>query len=806
MAIGLCFALNPLSAQQAGKTLYGTLTDTEGHPVTEASVSFSRLPDSTRSNVAVIDGIFFLKHASAGAYLLQVQAPGYLVYPGQVVTVTERDNTDTIPPIILDKDNKTLQEITITEKTPFIEYKADKVIIDARAFISNAGTTAFDMLERSPGVMVQNGVINLKGKQGVMVWIDHKPSYLSGMELENYLRSVPAAMVAKIELMTNPPAKYDAAGNAGIINIITQKQNSKGFNGGINMVLAQNRYTTSNNTIFANLRKNKLNVALTLNGGYRQNIQDLSFDRQYYNEKGSIGSMFRQNAREVNRGFVSRGKLVLDYYQNDRTTWGISLSGNAWSRKLDGHIDGLFTDNDGAGNFQLNGRNTGTTNHTDGLANLNYRHQFRQPDREITVDADYLSYAEKGKLYWNNTIIPAGNTGYEQDLLTGILPSAIHIYTVKADYAQPIQKGLKLDAGIKSAFTETDHNAGYTLTAKGIATPDYVKSNHFIYKENIHAAYLNLSGEKGKLSAQAGLRAENTVSDGRQPGNPARGDSSFSRRYTSLFPTFYVLYKIDSGGNHTVGINYGRRINRPYFQDLNPIITPIDKFTYYSGNPFLKAAFAQNIELAYSYRNNLTATFSYNNSKDNVNETVAISNGIFYSRPQNIGKSVVTSFNVDASHDITAWLSGHLYAEWGHIHTQTDFYTGQLDTKGSYVMINPDFRIMLGKSWNAELSGRYISSVRNVQMVTDAYWLMNIGIQKKIAKAMTLKLTVRDLFYTQVNNGRIHNLDLSEASWKNRNGTQMAVLSFSYRFGKAIADQRKHESSGMQHEQGRIKG
>lgn len=806
MAIGLCFARNAIFAQQAGKTLYGTLTDTEGHPVTAATVAFLRLPDSTGSSVKVSEGIFLLEQVAAGEYLLQVQAPGYSVYPGKILPIAQGNATDTLTPIVLNKENQALQEITITGQTPFIAYRADKIVIDARAFTANAAATAFEMLERSPGVTVQQGVINLKGKQGVLVLIDNKPTYLSGTELENYLRSVPAAMVTRIELMTNPPAKYDAAGNAGVINIITQRQNSKGFNGGINLVLAQNRYTSNNNTFFANFRKNKLNVAVTLNGGYRQNIQDLSFDRAYYNEKGNIGSALRQHAREVNRGFVSRGKLVLDYYQNTRTTWGISLSGNAWNRKLDGNINGLFTDKYGTGNFQLTGKNTGTTNHTDGLANLNYRHQFRQEGREITVDADYLGYAEEGNLYWNNTIIPAGNTGHEQDLLTGILPSAIHIYTVKADYTQPIHKALKLDAGIKSAFTETDHNAGYTLTAKGIVTPDYVKSNHFLYKENIHAAYLNLSGEKGRVSAQAGLRAENTTSNGRQLENPVRADSFFNRKYASLFPTFYVLYKIDSGGHHTVGINYGRRINRPYFQDLNPVISPIDKFTYYSGNPFLQPAFAQNIELAYAYRNKVTATFSYNNSKDNVNETVEISNGIFYSRPQNIGKRVVTSVNLDANHDITARLSGHLYVEWGHIHTKTDFYTGQLDTKGSYVMINPDFRALLGKGWSAELNGRYMSSVANVQMVTDAYWLMNIGIQKKIGAAMTLKLAVRDLFYTQVNNGRIHNLNLSEASWKNKNGTQMAVLSFSYRFGKAIADQRKHESSGMQLEQGRIKG
>jgi hypothetical protein len=187
----------------------------------------------------------------------------------------------------------------------------------------------------------------------------------------------------------------------------------------------------------------------------------------------------------------------------------------------------------------------------------------------------------------------------QQERLTGDLPAGIDIYSLKADYTHPLQKGWKIDAGAKSSQIRTDNVADYFLTKNNVTAPDYDKTNHFIYKEDIHAAYINSSYEGRRWSMQLGLRTEYTISDGKQSGNLVKPDSSFKRTYASLFPTAYINYKLDSAGNNILTLDYGRRINRPFYQDLNPFISPLDKFTYYVGNPFLLPAYTH---ITYSYR------------------------------------------------------------------------------------------------------------------------------------------------------------------------------------------------------------
>ncbi len=698
-----------------------------------------------------------------------------------------------------------LKEVVISNTTPLVEQQADKTIIHTDALIANAGVTAYEVLERSPGIVIQNGTITMKGKPGVLVLVDNKPVYLTGAELESLLKSMPSDGLTRIELMTNPPAKYDAAGNAGIINIITRKNKTTGFNGGLNLVLRQSKQISNYNTVFVNYRKDKFNFSANVSGGYRQTFEDLNIYRRYLSEDGRPLTHFDQNAYSTSRGGIGRVKAGIDYYHSEHTTWGLGFTGNLWKSERIEKIDGINAQEGGPENYRIQGSNTEKALHKDGWLNLNYRHAFTQPGRELTMDADYLVYRhDPDPSFRNDLYVPASNYSFS-DLLEGKLNSDIRIYTFKADYIQPVAPQWRLDAGIKTAYTHTDNVAAYMYTTDGISQPDYDLSNHFIYKEQISAGYLSMNREGKRLSLQLGLRLENTQSKGHQLGNMVKADSVFERSYTNLFPTFYVLYKLDTAGNHQVGINYGRRIDRPYFQDLNPFVTPIDKFTYYAGNPFLKPAFTHSLELAYSFRDMLTITLSYSNNKDNVNETVAILNGIFYSKPDNIGSRVVKSITMDARKALMPWLNVHLYAEWTHIHARTDFYTGPLDSKGSFVLLNPDCQVRLGKTWNLELSGRYISKVYNVQLETAAYWMVNAGVQKRLSDAASIKLSVRDIAYTQVNSGTIYNLSQTEASWKNKTDTRMAVLSFNYRFGKAIAGQRKHEATGAQGEQSRVK-
>lgn len=795
----------PTFAQEQAFQLSGSVRDSSQKPPDVATVTLYRVKDSLllRSAFTELDGTFVFEKIPEGKYYLKYSSMGYADYVSPEVQLDRNASAPVLAPVIMMPVSNSLAEVAIVAQKQWIERKIDRTVVNVDALISNAGSSALDVLEKSPGVMVQNGSINLKGKSGVLILIDDKPTYLSGAELENYLRALPSDLLAQIEIMTQPPAKYDAAGNAGVINIKTKKQKAAGFNASVNLGIGQGQLTSTNNSANFNLRKNKVNLFGDFSGGVRQSFNDLDIYRTYKNADGTANADFNQNSYTKRQSKLLRGKAGLDYYYSEQTTFGIALNATTFSGNSTEKINSNQLNNTGQSDYKVAGLNKGADRNKDAWVNLNYRHQFRE-GKEITFDVDYLIYKNNADNSFDNTFLYPDNTAV-QDLLRGRLPSRIDIYTAKTDYTHAFKNNWRFDAGLKASYIKTNNLADYSITANQVTQPDYDKSNHFIYKENINAGYINLSREMDKLSVQAGLRLEHTLSDGHQLGNVMKPDSSFSRSYASLFPTVYLSYKFDTLGNNQVGLNYGRRIDRPYYEDLNPFIAPKDKFTYYVGNPFLRPAFTHSIELSYTYKNKITTTLSYSNSNDNVDETIEIQNGIYYSRPGNIGKKVTKSISVDAGFDLARWLNFHVYTELTNIHSMSNFYTGYLDTKGSFLFVNPNFQITLGKDWTAELSGRYISKVYNAQFVTGTYWVANAGIQKRFSNVATLKLSVRDLFYTQVNSGTIYNLALTDASWNNLGDTRVATLTFSYRFGKSLENKRSHEATGAQTEQSRIK-
>jgi len=272
-----------------------------------------------------------------------------------------------------------------------------------------------------------------------------------------------------------------------------------------------------------------------------------------------------------------------------------------------------------------------------------------------------------------------------------------------------------------------------------------------------------------------------------------------------LFPTLYLSYKLDTASVNQIGLNYGRRIDRPYYQDLNPFISPLDKFTLYVGNPFLKPSFTNNIELSHTYKNKITTTISYSKTNNDVNETIEIVDGIYYSRPGNIGSIVNKSISVDATFDFTKWFNFHFYGEVSNQHSVTAFYTGPLDTKGTYFVIRPIVGVTLDKTWNAQIDYLYQSKITSVQFLLGSRSRLNMGVSKKLSPSTTLKFTMNDIFYTGIGSGVINNLAQTAAGWRNESDSRFGVVTLSYRFGKVIADQRKHDANGAESEQNRVK-
>lgn len=808
LALWICIAFTFANAQQAQNKIYGQLKDTKDQAIEFATVALYTTKDTVliKTVFTASDGKFGFEQLAAGSYQIRIAAMGYQNYLSAVLMVNADQNAIDLGIIKANVLANTLKEVSVTSTKAFIERKIDRTVVNVDALIANAGTTALDVLSKSPGVNVdQNGAITLKGKNGVNVFIDDKPAYLSGADLENYLRSLPSSALDQIEIMTNPPAKYDAAGNAGVINIKTKKSKVKGFNGGLNFSLNQGELSRSNNSFNFNYRNNKINVFGNLSYNLNNSYTDLDLNRTYKNTNETVKSYFNQNSYFRRHGNTFNLKTGLDYYISEQTTWGIVLSGMARaSTQINNNTSNLFNAAMQPDSIIV-ARNEDEINYKNGGVNLNMRHKFAKAGSELTFDADYINYNNQTDQTYYNYSYFANKTLKSQDILSGNLPADIDIYSLKTDYTYPLTKAIKLETGLKASYTKTNNIAAYQNTVNNLTQIDYNKSNHFLYKENINAAYLNLSREGKRFSLQGGLRLENTVSNGHQLGNAMKPDSSFKRTYTSLFPTFYVTYKLDTSGHHQLGFNYGRRIDRPYYQDLNPFFSPLDKFTYYVGNPFLKPAFTQSIEVSHTFKNMITTTFGYSRIKDDVNETIEIVNGTYYSRPGNVGRKTIRNISVDGTFNFTKWLGLHLYAEFANIRSSTNFYTGYLETDGSYFRTTPSLQLKLSSTWSGEVNYRYQSKLRDVQFDLGSVSETSLAIQKKLSAKATVKLALNDIFKDRVFTGVINNLALTEANWVNKGDSRNAVLSFSYRFGKTFSTKARNEQSGAESEKSRVK-
>lgn len=698
-----------------------------------------------------------------------------------------------------------LKPATVTAHRPLVEHLIDRTIINADALISSAGSTVLDLLEKSPGVQVDaNGDIKLQGKNSVKIYIDDKPTYLSGEDLANYLRSLPSSTIDRIELMPNPPAKYDAAGNGGVINIRTKRIREKGFSGNANLAYGQGKYARTNNSLNLNYRQDKLNLAASLGYTRANNFNDISLNRYFDQSITAISPDFTQKAFIRRRSQSYSARIILDYYSSETTTLGFVLTGlltpgnshSANTSRLSdtqNHLDSfIVADNHDQRRFE------------NGAINGNYRHVFDKKGRELTIDMDYLTYHTKLDQQFANTGFYPDGLLYDSSLSTGHLPATIQIASVKTDYSQPLANNIKLNTGLKTSYTRTDNLADYFNVVGQVPQPDYDKTNHFIYRENINAAYVNAAKDFSRLSLQAGLRFENTIAKGHQLGNALKPDSSFNRSYNGLFPTFYVLYKLDSSGGQQLSFNYGRRLDRPYYADLNPFISPLDKFTYNTGNPFLQPTYSDNFELSYTIKN-ITTTVYYTHIRDKIDGLVQIINGYYYSQPGNLGNTYVKGVEISGDFDPTRWFNLHLYTRFFAQHTVSGFYTGTLDTKGDEYFIRPVLTFRPGRDWTLQLDGYYQSRMNSEQFVDAEKKAVNAAVSKKLSAGITLKLAVNDLFHTVNNSWEIGHLAGAQANYRSVNDSRNIVLSFSWRFGKAIRGQRKHEVNGAQSEQNRVR-
>lgn len=560
--------------------------------------------------------------------------------------------------------------------------------------------------------------------------------------------------------------------------------------------------------INVNWRKNKFNFFANYGFAYWEGFNEISLVRQYRSSKDQ--DFFRYSDMNTFGRFSGKPhnfKAGFDFSANKTTTLGFSVNGMIDDRKFGSETVAYFSDS----LYKKDQYNISKTETKDpwtnlGL-NLNYRKLLDTKGREITADADYIFYRTKGKQFSNNFLYAINNNPLEDPyLLNGYLPGDIDIFSFKSDYTHPLPKNARLEAGIKTSYVKTDNDAQYTTWSKAANNweNDTARSNHFIYKENINAAYVNLQKQMGKWGLQLGLRAEQTVAEG----NQVVKSSNFKRNYTQIFPTSYISYKPND--KSTFGFSYGRRIERPGYQDLNPFQYLLDRYTFRQGNPNLQPQFSHNIELSYNYKGQLNIATNFTRTTDIINDIIKNTrtgdNFTTFQTRENVASRRNIGLAVSYNKPFTKWWSINAFAN-----VYNNYYKGIVNNEPVDLDItafssNVSNQFTFKKGWTGELSGFYNSkNLYSSVILARGMGMFSFGAGKQILKTKgTLRLNIRDPFWIMKFNGSTEMETFSTfitSKWDNRR----FILSFAYRFGKATGQQPNRRRNGSaQDEQNRV--
>ncbi|ASU35094.1 Outer membrane receptor protein, mostly Fe transport [Mucilaginibacter xinganensis] len=769
-----------------------TVVNERLQPADGATVKLLKDDKPVKAVVANIKGIALFKNVQPGAYAFVITYTGYKSQSTHVYTLPGKVKSDSIR---LQQASTLLQQVNITSHAPAVEMKQGRTVLNIDASVTNAGSTVLEVLEKSPGVTVdRNGGISLQGKAGVLVTIDDKPTYLSGADLNNLLSSMSSSQVSQIELIANPTAKYDASGNAGIINIKTKKNRQKGFNGSFTTGAAQGVYPKSANSLVLNYRTGKINTFFNYNLNYVQYLTDLYALRKYYDATGAVAAMLRQPS--FFKGTVTNHsiKTGIDYYISPNTTIGMVLSGTAIHRKGDNTATATWLDPAGLADSAILTDNKNDNHFKNGAINLNLRHNI-SATQDLAVDFDYLRYNLQSEQDFDNKLLAPG--GYTE-LSRGNIPTGINIASGKADYTLKIGETGSVQAGVRSSYSKTDNLAAYQNLTGGQWVDDNSKSNHFLYKENINAVYSSIERKYNKFTMQGGLRYEYTSYKANQLGNAVQKDSAFLRNYGEFFPSGYVSYQADSSNNFT--LTAGRRIDRPVFQNLNPFYFIINKYTYQTGNPYLLPQFSWNFELSHQYKNLLTTTLSYTNIQNYFSQLFLndAAKGILLYTQGNVGHT----YNIGASEAVSvspvSWWSVTAQATFNHKQLRGfngNNYTSQVNQLN--LSANNQFTIF--KDYTAEISGFYTTRARNdVQELLYPTGQLSAGIARPVLKKKgTLKLSIRDILYTNAMEGFTSFPNATEY-FKIMRDSRVFTLTFTYRFGKTYKTAKRSGGSAAE--------
>lgn len=802
LVCGFCYA------QQPATTVSVTVKNETNQPIDGATAELLGSKDSAiiKTEVADKTGLVMFEKIAAGKYLLRISSVNYMPYISSTVEVGSEPVI--VPAVTLSpKPAAELKEVTVSARKPFIQKLADRIVVNVENSIVNAGSTAMEVLERSPGITIdQNDIISLRGKAGVIIMLDGKVTPMSGADLANYLKGLPSNAIERIDIITNPSARYDAAGNSGIIDIRMKKDQRMGTNGSVNAGYGQGVYPKANAGMSFNYRNKAVNVFGNYNYSYRKGLNHLILDRNFYNNGVFTGGDAKDNYMvfpNSNHTF----RVGADFFPAKSTIVGFVI--NSSYNYLKGRSDNTATVFDNVKEpvnvFTTNNRNRNNFNNT--VANVNLRQTFGKSGRELTADVDYGVFNNLS-LTTNTTNYYAlnGSTLKPTYVLSGEQKGKLTIKTGKVDYSNPFKDNSKLEAGFKTSFVSSDNDANFANVSTGVAVNDTTKTNHFLYDENNHAGYINYSREYKKFNFQVGLRAEQTNIKTHQ----VKGDVSWDSSYLQWFPSAFFNYKLKE--DQTLGLSVSRRIDRPGYSQLNPFLFLIDVTIYTTGAPGLLPQLTWSYELSYTVKQ-LNFSASYSHTKDvqtivlvpfrNVFPNIPLSDSnVTVQIPVNLTSSDYSGISIAAPVRVNNWWSMTNNADVYYINYKGNLANSPLNNGSPAAQIRNNNSFSLKRGWAAELSLSYSSKVRDGYMVLNPQWGVGAGVQKTVLKNKgTIRLNATDIFWTNLPKATITYNHYVE-HWHALRETRVVNLSFTYRFGNnKVAGARRRTTASEEERQ-----
>ncbi len=788
-------------AQESSFRISGVLSSSEKRNLDDVTIQLLKASDRSLVKMEFADasGSFIFDKIPGGNYLLLTQSLNFQKYESDTIRLS--NNIDLGNLNLLPSKNA-LKEVVVTASKPLVQQLYDKTVVNVANSLTAVGSTALEVLEKAPGITVdQNDNISMRGRQGVLVMIDGKLVPMSGQDLANMLRSMSAEQIDRIDLVTNPSAKYDASGNSGIIDIRLKKGSNSGTNGSVALSYGQGVYAKFNPSVNLNSRSKKLNIFGSYNYGNREDFNDLDIFRSFYTNNGQLtGGNNYENYFRFN--FDNHNLRVgADYYLTPKVILGFTANGifSAGNVISDSQAKSFNSTDQNTGSFITSGKNS--PERSNSSFNLNYKHTLDTSGKELSADLDYARFrSDEIQNYVTNYFDLAQNPTRSPYHLFGDLSGQLQIKSIKVDYVQPLKAiGARLEAGLKSSWVETDNDVSFSDRSNGGNVPDAGKSNHFIYKENINAAYINGSKSWKKLSMQFGLRLENTIADGLQ----LKDNTSFDKRYTQLFPSGYLGYKFSE--NNNLGISLSRRINRPSYRQLNPFKVFLDPATSSSGNPYLNPEITNSFELTHTFKQKYTSKIGYSRTTDNILSVLSPDTEPNTVLQTGMNLAKYNYYNASFGFPITIgkWFSStnNALAYYGR-------YTGNLantnlDAGRLTFNFNTNNSFIINGTTTAELTADYQSKSTYGFLEINPIYSMGLGIQKQfLNKKASLKLNVTDVFFTNKVNAVTLLSGYGETFFQNRD-SRVGTLSFTYRFGKSQVPGARKRNGGAEDEKRR---